>query len=73
MIVFGPAGPHCTHPVFVCLQVWVDSLNPEFLEPAMAEVIHEIMPALWALLKPSPYPIKAPANTAMTLLGKLGE
>ena len=34
------------------LELWVDSLNPEFLEPAMAEVVQELMMALWALLKP---------------------
>lgn len=33
------------------LEVWVDNLNPEFLEPAMAEVISDLMHGLWALLK----------------------
>ena len=54
------------------LECWVDSLNPEFLEPAMADVVSEVMPALWALLRPSGYPMKPPALVAMTLLGKLG-
>lgn len=30
------------------------SLNPEFLEPAMHEVMTELMAALWAHLRPSP-------------------
>eukprot|EP00798_Chlamydomonas_sp_ICE-L_P011536 gene11536-34248_t len=50
------------------LVVWVDSLNPEFLEPAMSEVVHELMTALWALLKPS----SALATKALIMLGKLG-
>lgn len=33
------------------LEVWVDYLNPEFLEPAMSEVIADLMHGLWALLK----------------------
>ena len=33
------------------LEVWVDNLNPEFLEPAMSEVISDLMHGLWALLK----------------------
>ena len=54
------------------LELWVDSLNPEFLEPAMADVVHEVMPALWAMLKPVGL-AKSPAVAAMQLLGKLGE
>jgi transformation/transcription domain-associated protein len=34
------------------LEVWVDSLNPDFLEPAVADVVGDLMPALWAMLKP---------------------
>lgn len=30
------------------------SLNPEFLEPAMHEVMTELMMALWSHLRPSP-------------------
>jgi hypothetical protein len=56
----------------LCGQVWVDSLNPEYLEKALADVVHDIMSALWALLKPS-NPLKPHAMAAMQLLGKLGE
>lgn len=35
------------------LETWVDNLNPEYLEPAMSEVVQDLMTALWALLKPS--------------------
>jgi len=56
------------------LECWVDSLNPEFLEPAMSEVVSEVMPALWALLKPQGVGGSLPlALMSMTLLGKLGE
>jgi transformation/transcription domain-associated protein len=53
------------------LEVWVDSLNPEYLEPAMADVAPDAMAALWALLRPQPGG-KSLALAAMTLLGKLG-
>jgi transformation/transcription domain-associated protein len=53
------------------LEFWVDSLNPEFLDPCIADVESELMLALWAMLKPqqsgSPFGAKA-----MQLLGKLG-
>lgn len=53
------------------LEFWVDSLNPEFLDPCIAEVESELMLALWSMLKPqqsgSPFGAKA-----MQLLGKLG-
>jgi transformation/transcription domain-associated protein len=37
------------------LEYWVDSLNPEFLEPAMLPVIPQLMRALWSHLRPLPY------------------
>jgi len=53
------------------LEFWVDSLNPEFLDPCIAQVESDLMLALWAMLKPqqsgSPFGAKA-----MQLLGKLG-
>ncbi|WIA37453.1 hypothetical protein OEZ86_014371 [Tetradesmus obliquus] len=52
-------------------EVWVDSLNPEYLENALADVVGDIMGALWALLRPS-QPLRSHAMAAMQLLGKLG-
>jgi len=53
------------------LEFWVDSLNPDFLDPCIAEVETPLMIALWSMLKPqqsgSPFGAKA-----MQLLGKLG-
>ena len=51
------------------LEYWIDSLNPEFLEPAMAGVATQLLSALIAHLKPEPYPFGA---KALQLLGKLG-
>jgi transformation/transcription domain-associated protein len=49
----------------------VDSLNPDFLDPCIAEVEPQLMLALWALLKPqqsgAPFGAKA-----LQMLGKLG-
>lgn len=50
----------------------MDSLNPEYLENALADVVGDIMGALWALLRPS-QPLRSHAMAAMQLLGKLGE
>ncbi|KAI4327728.1 hypothetical protein L6164_020154 [Bauhinia variegata] len=51
------------------LEFWVDSLNPDFLEPSMANVMSEVVLALWSHLRPAPYPWGA---KALQLLGKLG-
>ncbi|KAJ4961477.1 hypothetical protein NE237_021387 [Protea cynaroides] len=51
------------------LEYWIDSLNPDFLEPSMANVMSEVILALWSHLRPSPYPWGA---KALQLLGKLG-
>lgn len=51
------------------LEFWVDSLNPEFLEPVLRKQESRLLLALWQHLKPHPYPFGA--RTAQ-LLGKLG-
>lgn len=51
------------------LEFWIDSLNPDFLEPSMANVISEVILALWSHLRPTPYPW---GGKALQLLGKLG-
>ncbi|KAI8019703.1 Transcription-associated protein 1 [Camellia lanceoleosa] len=38
------------------LEFWIDSLNPDFLEPSMANVLSEVILALWSHLRPAPYP-----------------
>nr|XP_019701767.1 transformation/transcription domain-associated protein isoform X2 [Elaeis guineensis] len=51
------------------LEFWIDSLNPDFLEPSMANVMPEVIHALWSHLRPLPYPW---GTRALQLLGKLG-
>lgn len=51
------------------LEFWIDSLNPEFLEPSMATVMSDLILTLWSHLRPKPYPWGA---KALQLLGKLG-
>lgn len=51
------------------LEFWIDSLNPDFLEPSMANVMSEVILALWSHLRPPPYPWGA---KSLQLLGKLG-
>ncbi|KAJ0977297.1 hypothetical protein J5N97_012771 [Dioscorea zingiberensis] len=38
------------------LEFWIDSLNPDFLEPSMANVMSEVILGLWSHLRPPPYP-----------------
>lgn len=45
------------------LEYWVDSLNPEFLEPAMLPVIPQLMRALWSHLRPLPYNFSAKVHS----------
>ncbi|XP_057469291.1 transcription-associated protein 1-like [Actinidia eriantha] len=51
------------------LEFWIDSLNPDFLEPSMANVMCEVILALWSHLRPAPYPW---GGKSLQLLGKLG-
>ena len=38
------------------LEYWIDSLNPEFLEPAMASVADRLLAAIGSHLQLPPYP-----------------
>ena len=53
------------------LELCVDNLTAEYLDPIMAPVIDELMAALWDHLKPNPYS-HFHAHTTMRILGKLG-
>ncbi|KAK3007681.1 hypothetical protein RJ639_014818 [Escallonia herrerae] len=78
-----PHLPHLMKPLVTCLngsddlvslalrtlEFWIDSLNPDFLEPSMANVMSEVILALWSHLRPAPYPW---GGKSLQLLGKLG-
>lgn len=53
------------------LELCVDNLTADYLDPIMAPVIDELMTALWEHLKPNPYS-HFHAHTTMRILGKLG-
>ncbi|EON62943.1 hypothetical protein W97_02169 [Coniosporium apollinis CBS 100218] len=53
------------------LELCVDNLTADYLDPIMAPVIDELMAALWEHLKPSPYS-HFHSHTTMRILGKLG-
>ncbi|CAI6307238.1 unnamed protein product [Periconia digitata] len=53
------------------LELCVDNLTADYLDPIMAPVIDELMAALWEHLKPQPYS-HFHAHTTMRILGKLG-
>eukprot|EP00884_Botryococcus_braunii_P021985 jgi/Botrbrau1/8470/Bobra.0237s0087.1 len=64
------AGDELVSQALRSLEHWVDSLNPEFLEPAMQAVAPDLMLALWAHLRPPPS--SNFGNKVLTILGKLG-
>ena len=53
------------------LELCVDNLTADYLDPIMAPVIDDLMAALWAHLKPYPYN-HFHSHTTMRILGKLG-
>ena len=53
------------------LELCVDNLTAEYLDPIMAPVINELSMALWDHLKPNPYS-HFHSHTTMRILGKLG-
>ena len=53
------------------LELCVDNLTADYLDPIMAPVIDDLMAALWDHLRPNPYS-HFHAHTTMRILGKLG-
>lgn len=53
------------------LELCVDNLTADYLDPIMAPVIDDLMSALWDHLRPSPYN-HFHAHATMRILGKLG-
>jgi len=53
------------------LELCIDSLTPDFLDPTLGSVLREVMEALFVLLKPIPANHHH-AHTTIRILGKLG-
>ncbi|TID23090.1 hypothetical protein E2P81_ATG02207 [Venturia nashicola] len=53
------------------LELCVDNLTADYIDPIMAPVIDELMTGLWDHLRPAPYP-HFHAHTTTRILGKLG-
>lgn len=53
------------------LELCVDNLTAEYLDPIMAPIMDELMTALWDHLRPQPYS-HFHSHTTMRILGKLG-
>ncbi|KAM0751100.1 hypothetical protein T439DRAFT_380110 [Meredithblackwellia eburnea MCA 4105] len=65
------AGPELISQGLRTLELCVDNLTQEFLNPLMAPVIDEVMVGLWKLLRPLPFNHQH-AHTTMRILGKIG-
>ena len=53
------------------LELCVDNLTADYLDPIMAPVVDDLMQALWDHLRPSPYS-HFHSHTTLRILGKLG-
>ncbi|TPX51638.1 hypothetical protein SeMB42_g00090 [Synchytrium endobioticum] len=65
------AGPELVSQGLRTLELCIDNLTQEFLEPIMSPVIDDLMTALWKHLRPPPYNSTHSLST-MRILGKLG-
>ncbi|GAA96948.1 uncharacterized protein L969DRAFT_90354 [Mixia osmundae IAM 14324] len=65
------AGPELVSQGLRTLELCVDNLTQEFLNPLMAPVINDVMAALWKLLRPVPFNHQH-AHTTVRILGKIG-
>ncbi|CAG8576103.1 11483_t:CDS:10, partial [Acaulospora morrowiae] len=65
------AGPELVTQGLRTLELCIDNLTPEFLDPILAPVINDLMLALWKHLKPNPYNA-VHSHAATRILGKLG-
>ncbi|RUP49800.1 hypothetical protein BC936DRAFT_141434 [Jimgerdemannia flammicorona] len=65
------AGPDLVSQGLRTLELCIDNLTQDFLDPIMAPVINDLMNALWKHLQPLPYNPQH-SHAAMRILGKLG-
>jgi transformation/transcription domain-associated protein len=71
LVVALRAGNDLANQGLRTLELCVDNLTADYLDPIMAPVIDELMTALFDHLKPHPYS-HLHAHTTMRILGKLG-
>ncbi len=65
------AGPDLISQGLRTLELCIDNLTSEFLDPTMSPVIRDLMSALYNLLQPMPFNHQH-AHSAVKILGKLG-
>jgi transformation/transcription domain-associated protein len=71
LVIALQGGPELVSQSLRTLELCVDNLNQEFLEPIISPVIDELMAALYKHLKPAPYN-QVYAHTTLRILGKFG-
>ncbi|RKO86143.1 hypothetical protein BDK51DRAFT_31901, partial [Blyttiomyces helicus] len=71
LVIALQAGPDLVSQGLRTLELCIDNLTQEFLEPIMAPVIKDLMSALWKHLRPVPYNV-VHSHTTMRILGKIG-
>jgi transformation/transcription domain-associated protein len=71
LVIALRAGPELVSQSLKTLELCIDNLNQEFLEPIFAPVKEELMDALWTHLQPAPYN-QQHSHTTMRILGKFG-
>lgn len=64
-------GPDLVSQGLRTLELCIDNLTPDFLDPTLSLVLRELMEALFSHLKPMPAN-HHPAHTTIRILGKLG-
>jgi transformation/transcription domain-associated protein len=65
------AGPELVAQGLRTLELCIDNLTPEFLDPTLGPVLRDLMGALHDILRPLPAPHQS-AHTTIRILGKLG-
>ncbi|ORX76848.1 FAT-domain-containing protein [Anaeromyces robustus] len=71
LVIALKAGPELVSQGLRTLELCIDNLTQEFLDPIMNPVINDLMDALWKHLRPHPYNT-IHSHTTLRILGKLG-
>lgn len=71
LVIALQAGPELVSQGLRTLELCIDNLTAEFLDPILRPVIKDMMKALWEHLRPSPYRVSH-SHTTLRILGKMG-